>query len=75
MALDPDIVRLPEDRLDAVAGRIEAALEQASDRGLTPAQVGRHARVDTATATQVLQWMTAHQYAHAISSRYYPGRP
>jgi hypothetical protein len=79
MLVDLDAVELPEDQMYDVADRIEAALERAGRRGITPSAAGRAAGVDTATASQVLQWMAARQYAHTDHrgawAHYYPGRP
>lgn len=78
LQLDLEAVELPDELYD-VADLIEAALERVGRRGLTPSEAGRHARVDTATAGQILQWLAARQYAHTDDrgawSHYYRGRP
>jgi hypothetical protein len=78
MTLDADAVDLPDD-LCSLADRIEVALERAGRRGLTPSGAARTVKVDTSTAHRVLQWMSAHQFAHTDHrspwSHYYPSRP
>lgn len=79
MTIDLTAIDLTGDALDDVADRIEAALEQAGRRGLTPTAAARAVKVDTATAHQVLQWMAAKQFAHTDRRRswshFYAGTP
>lgn len=78
--IDVTSAELPTAELDATADHIEAALERAGKRGLTPTQAGRAARVDTHTAGRILQWLAARQLAYAdgrgpARSHYYTGHP
>lgn len=74
---------LPEEHR-RIADRLKAVLEAAGSAGLNPSAAGRKARTDTDTASTVLAWMVAHEFAHAVvkgsRTRYYarnvtPHRP
>ncbi len=57
---------------DDVADRVEAALEQAGRRGITPPTAARRARCTTAEAAAVLAGLVAHQHATAAGSHLFP---
>lgn len=78
--IDASPIDMPAAELDSAVDLIETALERAGRRGLTPTQAGRAARVDTHTASLVLQWLAGRQLAYAdtrraAQSHYYAEHP
>jgi len=62
------------DEQDRLAAVIEAVLERAGRRGLTPAAAARLTRRTTEEVRPVLSWLVAHQYAHTRGPHYHAGR-
>jgi hypothetical protein len=67
-----------DDREYDIADRIEAALEAADSKGLTPSVAARKAKTDTRTAGRILDYLVDHAYAHTSGNgawkHYHAGR-